>query len=464
MGYDVTSWIPSISKSDGPLYLGLADAIAAAIESGELADGARLPPQRSMASALGIDYTTVSRAYAEAGKRGLVEGRVGQGTFVVRRPLEKPVSPATGGPVDLGMNIPPLIGDPALAARMWRGFGELEHTGGLDLLRRYQPPGGAGADRTAGMHWLSRRLPSLAVERVLVCPGAQGAMLAVMGTLAGPGDTVLAEALCYPGFRSLAAQLRLSVRGVAMDAEGIVPEDLDAACRRELPKALYCTPTLHNPTTATMSRARREAIVAVVRRHGVPILEDDAYWALLAEPLPPLAALAPELTYYVGGLAKTLAPALRIAYLATPDTQTAARVMGGIRATATMASPLTAGLATIWLEDGTADAVLLAIRAETRARQAIAASILPPEAVRTHPDAFHAWLSLSQPWTREEFASRMRSTGIATVISDAFAVARPPEAVRLALGAAVSRSTLVQGLRIIADLLQQSPAMSSVVV
>ena len=461
----MTSWIPSISKTDGPLYLGIADAIASAIESGELADDARLPPQRSMASALGIDYTTVSRAYAEAGRRGLVEGRVGQGTFVVRRTPGKPAGPVTGGQVDLGMNVPPPIDDPALAARMWRGFAELEHTGGLELLRHYQSPGGAGADRMAGMQWLSRRrLPSLAVERVLVCPGAQGAMLAVMGTLANPGDTVLSEALCYPGFRALAAQLRLSVCPVAMDAEGILPEEFDAACRRERPKVLYCTPTLHNPTTATMSRVRREAIVAVARRHGVPILEDDAYWALLAEPLPPLAALAPELTYYIGGLAKTLAPALRIAYLATPDTRTAARVMGGIRATATMASPLTAALATSWIEDGTADAVLLAIRAETRARQAIATSILPPEMARTHPNAFHAWLLLSEPWTREEFASRMRTTGIATVNSDAFAVARPPEAVRLALGAAVSRSTLVQGLRIIADLLQQSPAMSSVVV
>lgn len=460
----MTSWIPSISKSDGPLYLGIADAIAAAIEAGDLADGARLPPQRSMASALGIDYTTVSRAYAEAGRRGLVEGRVGQGTFVVRRPLGKPASPATGGQVDLGMNVPPPIDDPALASRMWRVLGELERTGGQELLRHYRPPGGTGADRMAGMRWLSRRLPSLTVERVLVCPGAQGAMLAAMGTLAEPGDTVLSEALCYPGFRSLAAQLRLSVCPVAIDAEGIVPEDFDAACRRERPKVLYCTPTLHNPTTATMSRARREAVVAVARRHGVPILEDDAYAPLLAEPLPPLAALAPDLTYYVGGLAKSLAPALRIAYLATPDARTAARIMGGIRATATMASPLTAALATAWIEDGTADAVLLAIRAETRARQAIAASILPAEMVRTHADAFHAWLSLSQPWTREEFASRMRSTGIATVTSDAFAVARPPEAVRLALGAAVSRSSLSEGLRIIADLLQQSPAMSSVVV
>jgi DNA-binding transcriptional MocR family regulator len=460
----VTSWIPSISKGDGPLYRGIADAIADAIESGELADGARLPPRRSMASALGIDYTTVSRAYAEASRRGLVEGRVGQGTFVVRRRPGRLAIPATGGEVDLSMNVPPAIDDPALAARMWRVFSELEHTGGLDLLRRYQPPGGTRADREAGLRWLSQRLPSLTAERVLVCPGAQGAMLATMGTLADPGETVLSEALCYPGFRSLAAQLRLSVRPVAMDAEGIVPEDFDAACRRERPKVLYCTPTLHNPTTATMSRARREAIVAVARHHGVPIVEDDAYAALLAPPLPPLAALAPDLTYYVGGLAKTLAPALRIAYLATPDARTAARVMGGIRATATMASPLTAALATTWIEDGTADAVLRAIRAETRARQAIAASILPPAMARTHPDGFHVWLSLSEPWTREQFASRMRSTGIATVTSDAFAVARPPEAVRLALGAAASRSTLDEGLRIIADLLQQSPAMSSMVV
>ncbi len=460
----MTTWIPSISKNDGPLYLGIADAIAAAIDSGELADGARLPPQRSMASALGIDYTTVSRAYAEAGRRGLVEGRVGQGTFVVRRPLARPASSAIGAQVDLGMNVPPPVDDPAVTARMWRAFGELEQAGGPDLLRHYQPPGGTGPDRVAGMRWLSRRLPSLVVERVLVCPGAQGAMLAAMGLLAAPGDTVLSEALCYPGFRSLAAQLRLTVRPVAMDAEGLLPDDFDAACRRDQPKVLYCTPTLHNPTTATMSLARREAIAAVARRHGVSILEDDAYAPLLTDPLPPLAALAPELTYYVGGLAKSLAPALRIAYLATPDARTAARIMGGIRATATMASPLTAALATTWIEDGTAEAVLHAIRAETHARHAIATSILPPDTVQMHPDAFHAWLSLSEPWTRQEFASRMRSTGIATVTSDAFALARPPEAVRLALGAAVSRSTLGEGLRIITDLLQQSPAMSSVIV
>ncbi|MEJ1979106.1 MAG: hypothetical protein WDN49_26255 [Acetobacteraceae bacterium] len=107
-----------------------------------------------------------------------------------------------------------------------------------------------------------------------------------------------------------------------------------------------------------MSLARREAVVAVARHHGVPILEDDAYGPLPVSPPSPLAALAPELTYYVGGLAKTLSPALRLAYLAVPDTRSAIRVAGAIRATAAMASPLTAAIATRWIDDGTADAVL----------------------------------------------------------------------------------------------------------
>ncbi len=456
-------WMPAIRKGRGPLYVAVADAIGAAIASGELRDNARLPPLRTLASMLGVDYTTISRAYAEAARRGHVEGRVGQGTFV-RRTRQPPTSPYASVPADLGMNIPPRFDDPNLAARMWRGVAGLEESGGLDLLLRYQPPGGIAADRASGLRWLSRRLPSVSFERVVVCPGAQGAMLAVASVLTASGDTVFAEALTYPGFRALAAQLRLRVRGIPMDDEGLDPDAFEAACQREKPKLLYCTPTLHNPTTATMSLRRRQAVVEVARRHGVPIIEDDAYGPLPTTALPPLAALAPELTYYVGGLAKTLAPALRIAYLVTPDMRGAARVTGAIRATATMASPLAAAIATRWIDDGTADAVLAAIRAETHARQAIAAAILPASVIRTDADAFHLWLTLEAPWTRGEFASRLRSVGLGVVPGDAFAVTEPPEAVRLGLGAAATRASLTQGLRIIADLLEQSPAMSSIIV
>ena len=452
-------WTPAIERGQGPLYLAIADRIGADIAAGRLAAGARLPPQRVLADLLGIDFTTVSRAYAEAARRGLVRSRVGQGTFV--RP---PLAAATPGGVDLSMNLPPRFEDAALERRLAQSAGLLEESGGLDLLLRYQEPGGALADREAGAQWLAGRVPGLVAERVVVCPGAQGALAATLGLLAAPGETILAEALTYPGFRSLAAQLRLRVAGVAMDAEGIVPGALDAACQTVSPKALYCTPVLQNPTTATMSLARRQQIVAIARRHGAPIIEDDAYGLLPRAAPPALAALAPELVYYIGGLAKVLSPALRIAYLAAPDARQAQRVAAGIRATAAMASPLTAALATRWIGDGTALAVLGAIRAETAARRALAAQYLPEFAARSQPDSFHLWLALPPAWTRADLAGRLRAMGIGVVVSDAFAVTSAPEAVRIGLGAARTRRELAIGLQAIADLLSQPPALSSTVV
>lgn len=458
-----TFWTPLIRKADGPVYLAIADALSADILSGKLASGARLPPQRSLADALKIDFTTVSRAYAEARKRGLVEGRVGQGTYVRAKRLGS-VRPVASGLVDMSMNLPPRFDDPGLAARMWDGIGGLQSGGGLDLLLRYQQAGGAGRDRDAGALWLASRLEGVTADRVLVCPGAQGAMLAVAGVLAGPGETICAEALTYPGFRSLAVHLRIEIAGVPTDANGLIPEAFEAICAERAPKALYCNPTLHNPTTVTLSLARRQALVAIARKYGVPIIEDDAYGALPIDPVPPLAALAPDMVYHIGGLAKCVAPALRIAYLVVPDARAAARVAGAVRATASMASPLTAAIATRWIEDGTADAVLAAIRQEAGARQVIAAKILPAEQVLADPEGFHIWLQLTPPWTRGEFTLRLRSAGIGVVASDAFALQSPPEAVRLGLGAAETRDDLEQSLHILADLLAQSPAATSMVV
>ena len=456
-------WAPAIRKSDGPVYLAIADALAADILSGILSEGTRLPTQRNLAESLGIDFTTVTRAYTEAQRRGLVEGRVGLGTYVRAKQI-RPAQTASTGAVDMSMNLPPRFDDPNLVARMWAGIAGLESSGGLDLLLRYQEAGGAASDRAAGAQWLAGRIPSLSAERVLICPGAQGALLAIVGLLAAPGDTICAEALTYPGFRSLAAHLRLRLVPVEMDGEGLIPEAFDAACRQEKPKALYCTPTLHNPTTATMSQLRREAVVAVARRHGVAIIEDDAYGMLPRQAPAPLAVLAPELVYHIAGLAKCLSPALRVAYVVPPDSRSTARLAGSVRAMTSMASPLTVAIATRWIQDGTADAVLTAIRKESAARQQIAKTLLPADVVRANPEGFHLWLRLTPPWSRGEFAGRLHTSGVGVVTSDAFALATPPEAVRLSLGTPASQEELRKSLQVIADLLGEQPAMSSMVV
>lgn len=459
-----TSWTPSISRGAGPLYLAIADALSADVTSGRLPAGFRLPPQRALAEQLGIDFTTVSRAYAEAQRRGLVEGRVGQGTYVrARRPAN--FSPTPSGHIDMSMNLPPRFDDPNLVARMWDGVADLGMHDGLDLLLRYQEAGGAVRDRAAGVQWLAPRLGGIDVTRLVVCPGAQGALLALLGSLAAPGETILADQLTYPGFRAVADYLRIRVVGVGMDDEGLVPEALEEHCREGAPKALYINPTLHNPTTITLSPARRERIIAIARRHDLPIVEDDAYGALPAEPVPPFAALAPDMVYHVAGLAKCLAPALRVAYLVVPRDRGAGQVASAVRATAGMASPLTASIATRWIESGIAQSVLAAIRKEAGERQRILSRTLPPSLVETDPEAFHAWLKLPAQWSRAEFAARLRSAGIGVVTSDAFAVSGPAqEAVRLGLGAAPDQQALARSLRTVADLLGQQPAMSAMVV
>lgn len=121
------SWVPALGRAKGPLYLAIADEIAADIAAGRLANGMRLPPQRVLAAALGIDFTTVSRAYNEARRRGLVEGRVGQGTYVRTRERSSGRPSAdrlAAGLVDMSMNLPPLFDDPALSAKMWADVGD----------------------------------------------------------------------------------------------------------------------------------------------------------------------------------------------------------------------------------------------------------------------------------------------------------------------------------------------------
>jgi hypothetical protein len=149
----------------------------------------------------------------------------------------------------------------------------------------------------------------------------------------------------------------------------------------QMPRLLYCTPTLHNPTTATMPVARREALVAVARRYGVAIVEDDIYAPLLTDGPPALAALAPDIVYHVAGLSKCVSPALRLAYLVAPEARQAARLGQALRATALMPAPLTARLADSWIGDGTAALMVGALRREAMARQAMASARLPPAPV-----------------------------------------------------------------------------------
>jgi DNA-binding transcriptional MocR family regulator len=451
----IGDWVADIATGSGPRYLAIANAIGAAMDRGALAPGDRLPPHRTLAAALGVDLTTVTRAYAEARKRGLLDAAVGSGTFIRRVAGEETQQIA----VDMSMNIPPAPADVSLRDLMRDGISKLLRGADVATLMAYRTGAGSREERAAGAAWLAPVCGKLPASRVLLCSGAQSAMLAVASSFLRAGDAVATEAMTYPGFRALAAHMDLRMIAVPTDEEGLLPAALDEAIRRDKPKALYCTPSIQNPTTATMSTGRREAIVAVARRHRMPIIEDAAYALYPYDPAPALSALAPELVYHVATTAKSLSPGLRLAYIVVPpDAQ--AGVTACLRATTMMASPLLVSLVTGWIRDGTANAILAGIRTEAVARQALAATLLPRDLCAAHPEGLHIWLRLPSPWRRQDFVNYVRTQGLALVPSDAFTAGPDgfvPNAVRVALGVSPDHGRLRDALKALGQALKIQP-------
>jgi DNA-binding transcriptional MocR family regulator len=247
-----------------------------------------------------------------------------------------------------------------------------------------------------------------------------------------------------------------------MDDEGLDAGAFAEACLRLAPRALYLNPTLLNPTTHTISQRRRAEIVDLARRFGVAIIEDDPYGFLPVDGPAPFAALAPDITWHVAGLAKCLGAGLRIAYVVAPDVRSGWLFASSVRTATVMASPVTIALATRWITDGTADALLAAVRRESIERQKLATAILPPDTYRADPVGFHLWLSLPEPWTRSAFVGHTRSTGVSVVASDAFVTdGAPPEAVRVCLGGPADRPAVRSALEFIAHALAESPTLTS---
>lgn len=354
------------------------------------------------------------------------------------------------------MNLPPEPDEPALLQRMAEGCAQL-YADPRRLLAhlRYQDFGGSPADRDAGARWLSAFMGPTQADRLLVGPGIHGVLCGLLSLLARPGDTVCVESVSYPGIKALATQLGIKLHALAVDQEGPCPQHFEEACKHVHPKALYCNPTMLNPTSVTMSQARREALADIALRYAVPIIEDDAYGALPTKPPTTMAELAPELTYHVTGFAKCLGAGLRVAYVHAPTVQATQRLAGALRALTVMAAPPTVALATQWINDGTASAVVQAIRKETNARHALLIKHLGDQEIWSQPDCFHAWLKLPDTLSPNEAASFWRSRGVAAVASTAFATnTAPPRAVRLCLGGPTTQAQCEQSLRVVADVLR----------
>jgi DNA-binding transcriptional MocR family regulator len=455
----MNAWLPRIDAGSDPKYQVIARAFAQAILNGQLPAGEKLPPHRSLASELRVTTGTISRAYAELERQGLANARVGDGTYVAQaRGREMPAHTAHGGPrpgmppapalIDLGQNVPQSTGE---AAALCATLGEIANDERLAAeLLQYAPEAGSMRHRLAGAAWLGRAGSPASASRVLVTQGAQHALASVLRAVARPGDTVLAEVVSYPGIIALARQLRLHLVGVEIDAEGLVPAALELACKSLHPRAIFCVPTIHNPTTATMSSERRDAVAEILQRHGVLLIEDLVPAMLLDTPPEPLATRMPDQSFLIAGLSKSVAPGLRVGYLQAPSAW-CSKIAAVIRSDCWMTAPLMAEVVSRWIENGEMERLNGLQRAHIESQHEVAREVLKGVAYRHAATSSHLWLPLPEPWRAAEFAAALRQEGVLVKTADSFVIGRnaAPHAIRVCMTGAPSRDALTRGLSLI---------------
>lgn len=447
----------SVNAATRPRYLGIVMAIEAALAEGGLSPGERFPTQRELARQLGMAIATISRAYDEAERRGLLTSHVGRGTFVASVPpgLRSPRAEAPPpGIIDLAMyrvQTPPLPDTIREAAQAAIAGDRL-----LAVLSEHTPSGPA-AHREAGAAWFERYGVRVAPSEVVVCNGGQHGMLVTLGVLADRGNIILTERLTDPSMKAVSALLGRSLHPVDIDEDGLLPDALERACVQTKARVLYCTPTLHNPTGATLDLARRKAIVEIVRRHKLQIVESVLYGLHLADAPLPLAALAPERTFVIANLGFVLGPGCKVGYVAGPP-GTSDRLAMGVSLSMGMASPLAVDIATRLLTSGKIQHLIKWQRKEAAARSALAKARLADFALRSEPAATHAWLTLPAAWRADEFVEKLASSGVMTSYPHSFVVGRgaAPHAIRLCLGAPSERNELGRALAILAATLRSA--------
>lgn len=414
----------------------LADLVVADVRNGKLRPGERLPPQREFARSHGIAPSTAQRVYAELGRRGVVSGEVGRGTFVrLAVPAARPARSVYTPPwIDLHRNFPTVPEQEALLSASladlmrrqddWRAAFAPARANGTPSLRS-----------TAAAFFSSSPRRPLPADSLLFAGNGKQAIAAVLAATVRRGEVLGVEALTYPFVRTLAQQLGIRLFPLPIDDEGIVPEALIEAHREVGLSAIYLQPTLHNPLGLTMSPARVDQLADVLMKDDIVAIE-DAMYAFLDVRASRLRSIATEQVILVEGLSKRLAPGLTLGVIVAPR-PLREEISRTLVTGAWVAPSLAQTVCARWMADGTAARIVDAKRLDGVARQKLARRWLGRFGLVGNPLAYHCWLPLPDSWRVDAFVAAAARNNIEVTPGAAFAAAQDhvPNAVRLALGA-----------------------------
>jgi len=337
-------------NSSEPLHRQLYDELRRAILSGRLTPGSRLPASREMAIATKLSRNTVLAAYDQLMAEGYIEGRAGSGTYVARaipehaipeveRPpmrasednAERAVSKAAQrlrasapmhrlGTVNADAFRPGLPALDHFPMDIWRRISDRRLRTASTRLLTYDDPQGLLPLREAiAGHLCAARGARCTADQVIIVSGSQQAVDLAARVLLDPGDEVWFEDPGYFAARGALEMAGARIVPVPVDHDGLMVHQGVALAPNA--RMAYVTPSHQNPTCATMSLARRMALLQWAQRAGAWILEDDnaSEYRYEGRPLAALQGIdANERTLYFGTFSKVLFASLRLGFIVAP--------------------------------------------------------------------------------------------------------------------------------------------------
>ena len=461
-----------------PIYRQIYERLREQILTGALPEGTRLPPERALAERLAVNRSTIVRGYRDLAADGLIDQRVGSGSRVAS--ALRAGQPDRASAVPWWVTLPPwrvgqfpaVLGELAASEHGERiafvqGVPPAEPSPLRDLARSFERAGGdvnfvltyGDSEGYAPLREaiaLRMRARGCAVDPrdVLMLTGStQGITLAAQ-SLAEPGDEIVVEAPTYPGALQIFQIAGLRALTVPVDEDGMRVDHVEAILRTRRPRFIYTMPSLHNPTGATMNDERRDRLVALARRYGVPIVEDDPYGEL-ADPRPvPLRARDADSVIYLSSFSKTIAPSLRLGWLIGPRTVYERLLLRKQSYDMATSMYIQAGVRD-YLESSY-DAHLAALRTELRERRAIAQRAIArwwPAAMRVAPnaDGYYVWATTPRERGARALLAAAERLGASFLFGEAFfAQSGGDHNFRLAL-TPVPRDSIDEGIRRIGE-------------
>jgi len=467
------------AASDEPAYLQVAAQLQAEIEGGLRVPGQRLPAIRSLAAELGLHRDTIALAYEQLGQAGLVEARVGSGTFVrslltsaeenlaLRRsdrelalapPVERLIALENTRPRyangDDVVALHRLIPDPRHYPidEFSACFQAALREDGASLFS-YASPEGDPRLRRAMAERFRRYGISVAPEELVLCHGASQGISLALRLFTQPGDQVAVEVPTYANVLSALVGHGVSAAGVSMDADGVDPEALDRVLARPEVKVFYTIPSFHNPLGTTTGLVRRRQILEIAERHGVPIVEDGFELDLRfkGQDVAPLAALDEAgMVVQLFSFSKSLFPGVRVGSIAARGRALEGLVALKHATDLSDALALQAGLAR-FVESGAYDRHLTRIRKVLASRHATLAAALtegmPAGTTWTDPEGgYQRWVELPfEVDTRDLLADAARAGVVFSPGTLFMPDARPSRGMRLSV-ACVDEDEIARGV------------------